>query len=231
MINAIVTDIEGTVTPIRFVTETLYPYARQRIPDFLRDRADDPEVQRIMREVREEAGRELDSDDIIAQLIAWMDADRKVAPLKDLQGMIWEQGYRDGSLVTDMYEDAARRLREWHDRGIRLYVFSSGSVQAQKLIFAHTNHGDLGPVFSGYFDTRIGHKRDAAAYRAIAESIGVAPNAILFLSDVRQELDAAREAGIHTHWLVRDHLPPGPVAHRRVRGFDDIRPEHHMHVY
>lgn len=223
MIQAIVTDIEGTTTPIRFVTETLYPYARQRIPGYVREHGDEPEVRRILDEVRQAAGRALDMDGAIAQLLAWMDADRKVAPLKELQGMIWAQGYRDGALITDLYADAAQQLRAWHAQGLRLYVFSSGSVQAQKLIFAHTRHGDLTPLFSGYFDTRIGHKRETGAYRAIARDIGLDPAWILFLSDVRQELDAAREAGMHTIWLVRDHLPAGPVAHRRVRSFDDIR--------
>ncbi len=223
MIQAIVTDIEGTTTPIRFVTETLYPYARQRIPGYLHEHGDDPQVQGIIDEVREASGHDLDQDGVIAQLLAWMGADRKVAPLKDLQGMLWAQGYRDGELITDLYEDAARHLRAWHAQGLRLYVFSSGSAQAQTLIFSHTRHGDLSPLFSGWFDTRIGHKREAGAYRAIARAIGLDPAQILFLSDVRQELDAAREAGMHTTWLARDHLPPGPVAHRRVRNFDDIR--------
>lgn len=223
MIQAIVTDIEGTTTPISFVTDVLYPFARERLPRFVVNHEREPEVIRILDEVGALAGRPLDRDGRVAQLLAWMDADRKVAPLKDLQGMIWEQGYRGGALVSELYADAARCLREWHGQGLRLYVFSSGSVQAQKLIFAHTNHGDLGPLFSGYFDTRIGHKREADAYRAIAGAIGQDPRHVLFLSDVRQELDAARDAGMQTTWLVRDRLPSGPVAHRRVRSFDDIR--------
>jgi enolase-phosphatase E1 len=225
MSRAVLVDIEGTTTPIRFVTEVLYPYARERLPAFVRERAADAEIAKIIAEVRLEAGRDLDLEGVIAQLLAWMDADRKIAPLKDLQGLIWEQGYADGELVTEIYEDAARGLRAWHAAGLRLYVYSSGSVQAQQAIFAHTDHGDVGALFSAYFDTRVGNKREADSYRLIAEAIGLPPDEILFLSDVREELDAARAAGLHTAWLVRDAMPSGPAAaHRRVRSFDALRP-------
>ncbi len=224
MTQAILTDIEGTTTPIRFVTQVLYPYARARLPGFLRERAQDVEVARIVAEVQAEAGRQLDLEGVIAQLLAWMDADRKVAPLKDLQGLIWEQGYAEGALTTQMYEDAARRLQEWHTAGLGLYVFSSGSVHAQRAIFAHTDHGDIGALFSGYFDTRTGHKRVPAAYERIAEGIGLPAREILFLSDVREELDAARAAGMQTAWLVREGAPAGPAAaHRQTRTFDGVR--------
>ncbi len=224
MTRAILTDIEGTTTPISFVTEVLYPYARERLPQFLRERAHDAAVAKIVAEVQAETGRELDLEGVIAQLLAWMDADRKVAPLKDLQGMIWEQGYNEGALTTQMYEDAARWLKQWHAAGLGLYVFSSGSVEAQQAIFAHTDHGDLGTLFSGNFDTRIGHKRMPEAYHRIAASIGLPPKEIMFLSDVRQELDAARRAGMMTTWLVREGAPAGPAAaHRQARSFDGVR--------
>lgn len=224
MTRAILVDIEGTTTPISFVTEVLYPYARERLGGFLRERSGDAEVSKIIAAVQTEAGRELDLEGVIAQLLSWMDADRKVAPLKDLQGMIWERGYAEGALSTQMYEDAARWLREWHAEGLRLYVFSSGSVEAQKAIFAHTDHGDIGALFSGYFDTRIGHKRVPDAYRRIAEAIGLPTHEILFLSDVREELDAARRAGMRTTWLVREGAPVGPAAaHRQARSFDAVR--------
>jgi enolase-phosphatase E1 len=191
----------------------------------LREHAQEPAVAKIVAEVQSEARRTLDSEGIIAQLLAWMDADRKVAPLKDLQGIIWEQGFAQGALVTRMYEDAARRLREWHAAGLRLYVFSSGSVQAQKAIFAHTDHGELGELFSGYFDTRVGPKRVPDAYRRIAETISVPSHEILFLSDVREELDAARRAGMQTTWLVRERASAGPAAaHRQARSFAGVRP-------
>lgn len=223
MTRAILTDIEGTTTPIRFVTEVLYPYARERLSAFVREHAADPEIARIIAEVQSEAGRALDLEGVTAQLLAWMDADRKAAPLKDLQGLIWGQGYAGGELITQMYEDAARGLRAWHAAGLKLYVYSSGSIQAQRAIFAHTDHGDLGALFSDYFDTRVGHKREPEAYRRIAKAIDLPPDEILFLSDVREELDAARAAGLRTAWLVRDAIPSGPAAaHRRVRSFDTL---------
>ncbi len=224
MVRAILTDIEGTTTPIRFVTGVLYPFARQRLPGFLRDRAEDSSVSTILAEVQAEIGSSMDLAGITTQLLAWMDADRKVAPLKDLQGFIWEQGYREGALQTNMYPDAARRLKQWHGQGLRLYVFSSGSVQAQRAIFSHTDAGNLDELFSGHFDTRIGHKRDPNAYRRIAETIGLPPREILFLSDVREELDAARRAGMNTNWLVRERMPSGfAAAHRLIRSFDQVR--------
>jgi enolase-phosphatase E1 len=223
MTRAILTDIEGTTTPIRFVTEVLYPYARERLPAFVRERAAEPEIARIITEVQSEAGPALDLEGVIAYLLAWMDADRKAAPLKDLQGLIWGQGYAVGELVTPVYEDAVRGLRAWHAAGLKLYVYSSGSIQAQRAIFAHTDHGDLGALFSDYFDTRVGHKREPEAYRRIAQAIDLPPDEILFLSDVCEELDAARAAGLRTAWLVRDAIPSGPAAaHRRVRSFDTL---------
>ena len=223
MTSAILTDIEGTTTPISFVTEVLYPFARGRLPDFLRERANDPEVARIIAEVQSDAGGPMDLEGVIDQLLGWMDADRKAAPLKDLQGIIWEQGYRDGALRTQMYQDAAQWLRRWHAAGLGLYIFSSGSVQAQRSIFANTDHGDLDTLFSGYFDTRVGHKREPSSYRRIAEAIGLPPGEVLFLSDVREELDAARTAGMRTTWLVRERAPAGPpAAHRQARSFDSV---------
>jgi enolase-phosphatase E1 len=121
-----------------------------------------------------------------------------------------------------MYEDAVRHLKKWHQAGIRLYVFSSGSVQAQKLLFAHTEHGDLTPLFSGYFDTTIGNKREADSYRKIAGAIGAPPGDILFLSDIREELDAARAAGMQVAWLVRDGVPDPNATHRQAANFDRI---------
>ena len=224
MLSAIVTDIEGTTTPIRFVTDVLYPYARARIPDLVREPSDDADVARILDEVRGEVSGPKDLEAVTAQLLAWMDADRKVAPLKDLQGILWEAGYRDGELVTEMYPDAAAGLQRWHANGLRLYVYSSGSVRAQRAIFSHTDAGDLAGLFTDFFDTHVGHKREPGAYRQIVAAIGVAPEEVLFLSDVREELDAARQAGMQTAWLVRDRMPPGvAAAHRRVTSFDRIR--------
>ena len=222
MIKAIVTDIEGTTSSIRFVHEVLFPYARQRMAVFVRARAADPEVGAQLDAVRREAGEALDVDGAIQQLIDWIDTDKKITPLKTLQGMIWEAGFRDGDFTGHVYPDAVRHLRDWHERGIPLYVFSSGSVQAQRLLFGYSDVGDLTPLFSGFYDTRIGPKREAAAYSAIAADIGLAPADILFLSDIEAELDAARAAGMQTLWLVRDGEPDPGAGHRQIKDFDAI---------
>jgi enolase-phosphatase E1 len=136
--------------------------------------------------------------------------------------MIWETGYRNGDFQGHVYDDAVHRLREWKDQGLALYVFSSGSVHAQKLLFGYSRCGDLTPLFSGYFDTTIGAKRETGAYRHIARSIGLPSGEILFLSDIREELDAARAAGLHTCWLVRESALPKNPPHPLARDFSGI---------
>ncbi|OGI46408.1 MAG: 2,3-diketo-5-methylthio-1-phosphopentane phosphatase [Candidatus Muproteobacteria bacterium RBG_16_65_34] len=222
MIAAIVTDIEGTTSSLSFVKDVLFPYARARMAEFVRTRATEPAVRKELDAVRGLAGKDLGTEELVAQLIRWIDEDKKVTPLKALQGMIWEDGYKKGDFKGHMYEDAVRNLRRWQAQGIRLYVFSSGSVQAQKLLFGYSDFGDLTPLFSGYFDTTIGNKREAEAYRKIVAAIGLPPVEILFLSDIREELDAARAAGMQTLWLVRDGALDPAAAHRQIRNFDAI---------
>lgn len=221
--HAILTDIEGTTSSIAFVSEVLFPYSRARLAEFVREHGE--AVGPVLAQVRAEAGApHLDVKDCIAQLLAWHDADRKIGPLKTLQGMIWAEGYVTGALTGHVYPDAAAGLRRWYAQGIPLYVYSSGSVAAQKLLFGHSDAGDLMPLFTGYFDTAIGAKREAASYAAIARAIGAEPPAILFLSDVAEELDAAREAGLSVTLLVRDGAAaaaPYPVA----SSFDTILPQ------
>jgi enolase-phosphatase E1 len=223
MTRAILTDIEGTTSSIRFVHDVLFPYAREHMAEFVRGNAGDPRVARLLNDVRLEAGKDLDLEGSIEQLISWIDADRKITSLKALQGMIWEAGYRNGDFTGHIYADATASLQAWHAAGIRLYVFSSGSVQAQKLLFGHSDSGDLTPLFSGYYDTRIGNKRESAAYAEIAADIGLPPGDILFLSDIREELDAAQQAGMRTIWLVRDSEPEAGAAHPQARDFDAVR--------
>jgi enolase-phosphatase E1 len=222
MIKAILTDIEGTTSSLSFVKDVLFPYARAHLAEFVHRHARDPEVRKQLAAVGEAAGRTLSDNEAIAQLVQWIDEDRKITPLKALQGMIWETGYRNGDYQGHLYDDAVHHLRAWKQRGLRLYVFSSGSVWAQKLLFAHTAHGDLTSLFSDYFDTTIGNKREADAYRRIAGETGLATGEILFLSDIREELDAARAAGLHTVWLVRDGALPEHPAHPVARHFDDV---------
>jgi enolase-phosphatase E1 len=197
-IRAVVTDIEGTTTPIAFVHEVLFPYARERLAAFVREHENDAEVARALEEARMLGGiADANREDTVALLHAWMDEDRKAGPLKFLQGLIWRQGYEAGVLKGEVYEDAATRLRQWHERGLRLFVYSSGSQEAQKLIFGHSDKGDLASLFEGFFDTWIGAKVESASYRAIAEAASLPADAILFLSDHPGEIAAAREAGMH----------------------------------
>jgi enolase-phosphatase E1 len=222
MTKAILTDIEGTTSSLSFVKDVLFPYARERMAEFIRQHAQEAAVKKELEEARRLSGKNLNEPEVIEQLIRWIDEDRKITPLKSLQGMIWEDGYKKGDFKGHLYEDAVRHLKKWKQAGIRLYVFSSGSVQAQKLLFAHTEYGDLTPLFSGYFDTTIGNKREADSYRKIAEIIGSPPGDILFLSDIKEELDAARVAGMQVTWLVRGGVPDPNATHRQVRNFEEI---------
>lgn len=220
--RAILTDIEGTTSSIGFVHDVLFPYARSALPDFIRENRQQPEVARLLDETREEMGNpEAGIERLIETLVAWIDEDRKSPPLKSLQGLVWEHGYRAGDFTGHIYEDAVRGLRRWHGAGIALYVYSSGSVRAQELLFGHSDAGDLTPLFSGYFDTRVGHKREEASYSAIADTIGIPAGDTLFLSDVVEELDAAAAAGMRTIQVVRD-AAMSRGGHATAHDFDAI---------
>ncbi|HUS23536.1 MAG TPA: acireductone synthase [Candidatus Binatia bacterium] len=221
-LRAVVTDIEGTTSSIDFVHQTLFPYARSHLRAFLRAHAAESGVARELAAVSQEAGRALSVDEAAGVLEGWIDEDRKATPLKALQGMIWRTGYERGELQGHVYEDTPAWLRRWHEQGLQLYVYSSGSVEAQKLIFGHTAHGDLTPLFSGYFDTRIGAKKDAASYAAIAREIRLPPGTVLFLSDIGAELDAARAAGMKTCQLMRDASAKPADGHAQARDFSGV---------
>lgn len=193
--SVVVTDIEGTTTPIAFVHDVLFPYARRALPAYVAAHPDDPDVL--------EASRLAPDGDALAALLGWMDADAKIGPLKSLQGTLWREGYLAGEIGGVLYPDVAPALRRWHAAGARLCVYSSGSVPAQRLLFGHTAEGDLCPLFSGFFDTRTGAKRAVGSYAEIARVLAVAPDRCLFLSDVEAELDAATAAGLQTCQLVR----------------------------
>lgn len=197
--RAVITDIEGTTTRISFVHDVLFPYARARIGAYLSAHEARPDIATLLGEVARLAPGTAPE----AALLGWMDADAKVTPLKTLQGLIWQDGYAAGDLRSELYPDVAPCLRRWHAAGVGLYVYSSGSVAAQRLLFGHSADGDLTPLFGGYFDTGIGAKREQASYDAIAARTGIAPDSLLFLSDVTAELDAARAAGMQTCQLVR----------------------------
>lgn len=196
---AVVTDIEGTTTRIAFVRDTLFPYARERLPALLRERAGEEEVAAALAAVR----RLAPGAEPLAALLGWMEQDAKVTPLKELQGILWRDGYARGGLRGDLYPDVGPVLRAWHAAGVRLYAYSSGSVEAQRLLFGHSAAGDLTGLFDGFFDTRIGGKREAASYAALCREARLAPARTLFLSDAEAELDAAAGAGLRVCQLVR----------------------------
>jgi enolase-phosphatase E1 len=223
VIKAIVCDIEGTTTSLSFVKDTLFPYTRQRMAGFIEEHYNDPAVAPLIDDVKNAMDQPHASlHEVAAQLIRWIDEDKKITPLKAIQGLIWESGYQQGDYHGHLYDDAYQRLKQWHDAGIGLYIFSSGSVYAQKLLFSHSRFGDLTPLFSGYFDTNIGAKQDADAYHAIADRIGRPASEIMFLSDIDRELDAAKAAGFRTVWLVRDGPFTASSRHPQVGNFHDI---------
>ena len=224
MISTILTDIEGTTSSISFVKDVLFPFARERLPAFVETHADKPEVQHWLHEAARDARIiHAERSEIVELLQCWIDEDRKATPLKALQGMIWDEGYRSGDFRAHVYPDVAPKLREWKKQGLDLYIYSSGSVAAQKLFFEFSEAGDLTPLFSGYFDTETGLKREAESYRRIATATGRPVEEILFLSDIVEELDAARAAGMRTTQLARPPTAcPAHGTHPCAHGFDTI---------
>ena len=205
---AILTDIEGTTTPIAFVHRVLFPYARARMAEVVAS------GHAALAEVPEPR---------LETLLGWMDRDEKITALKTIQGIIWEDGYKSGSITAELYEDVPPALRRWARAGLRLFVYSSGSVPAQRLLFGHTPAGDLTGLFQAYFDTRVGPKREAASYADIARGVNVPPEEMLFLSDVEAELDAAKASGLQTCQLVRaEDGTAASARHETAKDFDDV---------
>lgn len=232
--RGILLDIEGTTTPIAFVHEVLFSYARAHAKEFLANNFDSEEVRADVALLREEhaldvsknllpplIGPEIDS---IAGYVDWLIAqDRKSTGLKSLQGKIWRQGYLDGTLKSQVFADVRPALERWHAAGLSINIFSSGSVLAQQLLFAHTEAGDLTRFIDNYFDTNIGKKADVGSYRRIASALKLAANEIVFISDVVSELDLASEVGMKTLLSLRPGNPPQPAAekYRAIRSFDE----------
>jgi enolase-phosphatase E1 len=210
-VRCIVTDIEGTTTSISFVVDVLFPYFRLHALEWLDDDSDS--FKSILTETQhhlqsQEGISILDKQALIETLIQWSLEDRKITPLKNFQGLVWEKAYLTGEIRGHVYSDVEPNLRKWNDSGISLAVFSSGSVQAQKLIFGFSEAGDLCPYFNAYYDTQVGAKRDPATYVRIAELQKLDPHLILFLSDVPEELIAADASGFKTIQLVRPGNTP-----------------------
>lgn len=219
--RAIVTDIEGTTSRISFVTEVLFPYAREHLPAFIYRQHASPAVAAELAAIKGLLGNATaTTEDCIAALMTWIEQDKKVTPLKTLQGMVWQEGYQQGHFQGHIYQDAAAQLANWQQQGIRLYVYSSGSVQAQQLLFQYSEAGDLRPLFSGYFDTHIGPKQQSSSYAAILQQLQLPPSQVLFLSDVAAELDAAKVLGIATVQLIREQQ--APTQHQVAHDFYQI---------
>jgi enolase-phosphatase E1 len=222
-VRAILLDIEGTTTPIAFVHDVLFGYAREHVREFL---AANPAAEDIARLREEQAidvkeGRNPPTD--LAAYVEWLiSLDRKSTGLKSLQGKIWRQGYVAGSLQSQVFADVAPAFARWRERGLRISIFSSGSVLAQQLLFAHTEAGDLTPFIDSYFDTKVGKKGEAESYRRIAEMMGLESREILFISDVVAELEAAHQAGMKTILSIRPGNGPQPHAYHSIRSFDEI---------
>src|SRR5690242_17700002 len=219
--QAVLLDIEGTVTPISFVHDILFPYAREHVDSYLSQHFHQPEVQADMTKLREEQASDteelrqppIDSiDTLVTYVNRLIDLDRKSPALKSLQGKIWKAGYEDGSLKSPVYPDVVEAFERWRDVGITINIFSSGSVLAQRLLFAYTDAGDLTRYIDQYFDTSVGKKIDPQSYLAIAANLSFDPTHILFVSDVVAELDAAKTAGIQTRLCIRPGNPPQPAS-------------------
>ena len=228
-VRAILLDIEGTTTPIAFVHEVLFSYARIHARDFLNANINSAEVNADVALLREEHAVDVSNGhqppDSIAAYVEWLiERDRKSTGLKSLQGKIWKQGYADRSLQSQVYADVAPALERWRAQGLSINIFSSGSVLAQQLLFAHTEAGDLTKFIDSYFDTNVGKKGEAESYRQIADALKLRAEEVLFISDVVAELDAATEAGMQTLLSIRPGNPPQNKAdqYQVIRSFDEI---------
>ena len=240
-VRAILLDIEGTTTPVEFVYEVLFPFARQHLQEFIEQHHPSSELHAVIAALGAEHRADIDSGhappvwqsdsskselESAVRYVNWlMDQDRKSTALKSLQGKIWEAGYLSGHLRGEVYPDVLPAFARWQKQEKKIYIYSSGSILAQQLLFAHTTAGDLTSYLSGYFDTTTGAKQDPASYRSISSQTKAPAQEILFLSDVTAELDAAQVAGMKTALCVR----PGSNAvvsasHQVIHAFDVVFP-------
>ena len=224
-------DVEGTVAPLTLTSEVLFPYARAHFAEFLRKHELDTVVRADLAQLSKENLADVEApqssdgsiDSALDYLLWLMDRDRKSTALKSLQGRIWKSGFESGELKGALFADVPAAFARWSQAG-RIAIYSSGSVEAQQLLFRYSNFGDLTSLISGYFDTRTGPKRASASYATIAAALGAAPDELLFFSDVVEELDAARAAGCGTQLVVRPgNLPvENPNGHERIESLENI---------
>jgi len=238
-VRALLLDIEGTTTPLAFVSDVLFPYVRANARSYLEEHAASPGDALLIDRLRDENHRCRQRGETppewmdalrqtrIASAVAFvewlMDRDRKSTPLKELQGLIWEEGYQRGALIGQVFPDVPLALRRWHDQHLVACIYSSGSVLAQQLLFRHSSAGDLTGLLHSFFDTHVGAKIDPDSYRRISRSVGLSADAIMFLSDSLPELDAARAAGMHVRLVIRPGNAPLPgYDSEALHGFDEI---------
>lgn len=225
-IQYILTDIEGTTTSVNFVYEVLFPYFKNHFQDFLEKEGHTEIVlhqfELVKKTILEEENRVIGHEEVIKILYHWVEKDRKHPALKNLQGMVWKEGYEKGELKGHIYEDVPPAFEKWKNLGITIGIYSSGSVEAQKLIFGSSIFGDLCIYLSHYFDTAVGAKRESSSYQKIQEELKIPSEEILFVSDVEAELDAAKEVGFQTIQLIRPGTNPGS-RHHKVESFKEIQ--------
>ncbi|NMR24597.1 acireductone synthase [Pseudoalteromonas sp. NEC-BIFX-2020_015] len=226
MIKALLTDIEGTITRISFVKEVLFPYAAARLPEFVKANQQQDAVAEQLNAVKEFIEQpDASIDTVINTLLKWIADDKKITPLKQLQGLIWQAGYENGDFTGHLYPDAYQFLQQQKLAGQQLYVYSSGSVKAQHLIFQYSDFGDIRPLFTDYFDTKVGAKQEQSSYENIITQLPFDANEVLFLSDVVSELDAAKAAGLNTLHLIRDDQACS-VEHNYINDFSQFTAEY-----
>jgi len=217
-VQAVLCDIEGTTSSLSFVHDVLFPLSYDLMEDFIKQNWNSDLIRQELKPLKSE-----DPDEVIQTLRSWINEDRKEASLKSIQGKIWKDGFESGKIRGHVYEDVPPNFRKWQDSGIELCIFSSGSIEAQKLLFRYSEAGDLSQFISDYFDTTTGPKRESSSYKKIASELSLPAANILFLSDIQSELDAARNAGMQTTQLLREAATPKNFSgHPIVRSFDEI---------
>lgn len=236
-VRGILLDIEGTTSSIRFVYDVMFPFVRENVASFLASQWNDQPVQACLPLLAADLEKESvevwlgdrtpeeQQSEVVRGVIGLMDDDVKATGLKQLQGLIWKNGFHNGQMVAHLYDDVAVSIGQWKQQGIDVRVYSSGSIQAQKLFFGHTVAGNLLDLFSGHYDTTTGPKKEAESYRIIAADFACEAGEILFVSDVVAELDAAKEAGLQTVLSIRpgNHPVDGDHGFSWVSTFADIR--------
>ncbi|MBB1268457.1 acireductone synthase [Shewanella sp. SR44-3] len=222
-IRAIVVDTAGTTTDLNFIQDVLFPYSHRVMASFLVEHQQQVLVDCCINDVRDIALEPEASVERVAEILQqWINEDRKLTPLKTLQGLIWKQGYDSLAFQGQIYPDFVEAISRYHSQGLAIYSFSSGSVDAQKLLFNHSEAGDLTPLFSGHFDMRIGNKLDKQAYQNIYNTIGLQPKQIMFVSDSVQELTAAEAAGMMTCLIQRAERVDSGI-HKQITSFHELK--------